>query len=386
MYTVITKSIGEFILNNTDKTDHEIGRIFNINPYTVRGFRQRNGVFKPKNADFDKEEFIKIYTEQGKIYAGKYFHLSRSTVRKYAKQFGVYTNERILTPEQELEIVNRYETDKTSMLASEYGCSESKISQVWTKHNLRGKERRVYAFENQRYFQNIDSSDKAYYLGFIASDGCVARPKKYGHYDKQDILRITISRDDDYILQKFNELVKTDKPLMYRGKYVSLELSSNQMVEDVRNHGLDFRKTYGNTIADVPREYMPDFIRGYIDGDGSIRAVDESYSDINVSISGFESNMRKISEYLLSVNILSGFTVDKRTVNQSDGDRFGTLIIQNKTQKYSLLKLIYKNANGIYLTRKSDIAFEFIKYIEQSENTRDKQIVIYYNNAVQSKC
>ena len=52
---------------------------------------------------------------------------------------------------------------------------------------------------NERYFEKIDNNNKAYWLGFIAADGCVSN-KKGGRY-----LYIELSRKDRDHLEKFKE-------------------------------------------------------------------------------------------------------------------------------------------------------------------------------------
>ena len=44
------------------------------------------------------------------------------------------------------------------------------------KEVLRTRPKSRYSL-NERYFQNIDNSNKAYWLGFIAADGCVVNEK-----------------------------------------------------------------------------------------------------------------------------------------------------------------------------------------------------------------
>ena len=44
--------------------------------------------------------------------------------------------------------------------------------------------------------------------------------------------------------------------------------------------------------------------------------------------------------------------------------------------------MLYYNVDGLYLIRKKNNADKIIQQIEESDNVRDKQIVIYYKNAV----
>lgn len=304
------------------------------------------------------------------------YGVDRHAITDYAKELGIYIERsELLTEEQKQEIIDSYYESSASNLANKYGVSTSRISQIWWKAGLIGKTSRTYYLDEQ-YFSRIDSPDKAYFLGFIGSDGCIFYPKQK---NKQNIVRITIQKGDIKVLELFKKVLNTDKPIYEDELYCSFEISSNKICEDLFNMGLEKRKTYGNTIAKISDDFMPHLIRGYFDGDGSITSDNDSISDVSVGISGFKKNMDTISEYLLGRNILSGFTCDKR--NECD-DPFGSLVLSNRMQKYCFLKLIYDNCGEFYMDRKYELAQKFINYVETSENNRDKQIVIYYKYAV----
>lgn len=236
----------------------------------------------------------------------------------------------------------------------------------------------IYTIKN--YFEKIDTSDKAYFLGFIGSDGCIYTPKIK---NKQKIIKITIQKEDIKILHLFNSVLESNKPISEsKNKYVSLEISSDKLANDLHKLGLDSNKTYNNTIAIVDNEYMPHLIRGYFDGDGSIH-YNEELSKSGISIAGYKRNMNKIISYLDGRNIFTTFAMDKRKYNSPTDDSFGCISFPNKTSEYCFLKLIYENCGIYYMDRKYDLAQKFINRIETSKNIRDKQIVAYYNNAVQ---
>ena len=147
------------------------------------------------------------------------------------------------------------------------------------------------------------------------------------------------------------------------------------------NLNLKPRKTYSNTIANINDVLMPHLIRGYLDGDGSIRK--NTSSDVDISITGYYDNLNKIETFLAKHNIFSTFVVDNRKYHDAETGVFGQLTIPNRYAKYAFLKLIYNECGEYYLDRKHNIAFDFIDYIESSENIRDKQVKIYYDYAVQ---
>lgn len=348
---------------------------------TVRSFRRcRNITFPKTKLNISEDEFINKYNELKSQQAmAEFYKVDRHTINGFAKKISfddtIYKRQK-LTENEIQYIIDNYNNKSSTLIAKELNITESAVSGVWFRNNLRGKDSRSYYLLNERYFETIDSQDKAYFLGFIAADGCIHKHTN----NRQDVLRFQIRHEDVKILEILKQQLNTNKPISYIGEYVSLEISSNLLVNDIKDKGLGYRKTYGNTIANIDSKYMPAFIRGYFDGDGSI-----SYNNsLSLSIVGYESNMRKIMEYLESQNILSSFTVDKRQYNKNEyDDVFGSITITNNNMAYSLIKLMYKDSSEFYMNRKKEIADMFIKHIEESENIRDKQIVIYYKYAVQ---
>lgn len=329
------------------------------------------------------EDFKNKYKElKSEKKMAEFYGVDRHVISDYCKKIdfddSIYKRKK-LTEKQIQYIVDNYNNKSEKIIAKELEITEYAVSGVWHRHNLKGKTRRVYSLLNEDYFEKINSQDKAYFLGFIGADGCLYSPKED---KKQKILRIEIHKQDIEILEIFKEYLQTDKPICHTGDYVGLEISSDKIYQDIEKLGLSDRKTYGNTIANVPECYMPALIRGYFDGDGNIGNNQKILSS-SVSIAGYHTNLQKIQEFLEKRNIYSSFVSDSRKNTSLNGSDFGSLCLVNKTAKYSFLKLIYQGANEVYLKRKFNRSMNFIKEIENSKEIRDKQIINYYTYAVQ---
>lgn len=135
---------------------------------------------------------------------------------------------------------------------------------------------------NDNYFKKINSEDKAYFLGLIATDGSLSSDLKD---EKRRKLSIHLKAEDVHILKKFKKFLRTKKKLYYAGvkyygkkdtksnpKYI-LEISSKKIHADLTKLGLTPNKTkllkYPNYKI-VPKNLMRHYIRGAFDGDGSI--------------------------------------------------------------------------------------------------------------------
>lgn len=388
----ITKEQIDIIMKEPYQSSTKLSKELNIPASTIRGYRNKNNVFT-KNIFIPppNEEFIALYEQLKSSRAvARYYNTNHKTVLEHAHKIG-YEPEQfdcrnirktLLDDEQIQEIIDSYDVKTSTYLANKFKVSNNLIAKIWKENNKIDKLRNKYSI-NHDYFSIIDSPQKAYFLGFIGADGCLY-DKNEKQEGSQNIIRICIQSEDEKFLKLFKEETSCDKPIIYtkNNRYSSVEIVSQKMYEDIYNLGLKPRKTYSNTIAEIPEKLFPHLIRGYFDGDGCIHK--DTISDVRISISGYKTNMEKIQRYLFSRHIFSSFTVDKRKYTKNENnDDFGALVITNRISKYCFLKLIYENSNGFYLDRKFNIANNFINYIEKSENTRDKQIKIYYDYAVQ---
>ena len=68
---------------------------------------------------------------------------------------------------------------------------------------------------DEYYFDNINSEAKAYFLGFIITDGNVFIPKDN---NRQASISITQKSEDDYILKKFKEEIQTNTAIVHDGR------------------------------------------------------------------------------------------------------------------------------------------------------------------------
>lgn len=127
-----------------------------------------------------------------------------------------------------------------------------------------------YLFDDN-YFEKIDSEDKSYFLGWIASDGHISGNR----------ISISIHEKDIDILHLLKDLICKDLPI-YRCKsnMATLSIASKKMATDVCKH---LKIQYGkkSNIVQFPEiedKYKRHFIRGYFDGDGHVSSPNKTVS------------------------------------------------------------------------------------------------------------
>jgi intein-encoded DNA endonuclease-like protein len=175
-----------------------------------------------------------------------------------------------------------YVSGETSMeriqqILHKYNISYASLFNSIKRYNLEYNKtygRRV--FFNEDYFANINSEDKAYWLGFIFADGNVK--KTSSKCDKVNRLTIGISIKDQQHLEKFKSTIGHTGELYiehHKKSYSTtpicyLHCNSIKMCEDLAKLNCLPSKTGYSNLPNIPQELLRHFIRGYFDGDGSI--------------------------------------------------------------------------------------------------------------------
>ena len=299
----------------------------------------------------------------------------KNTILKYAKEIG-YKNQLTATLDenQKKEIISQYNIKTSVELAKEYNVSRGQITKLWYDNDLIGKDKHTYPFD-YKYFERIDSDDKAYFLGFLAADGNVFQRE---NKKSQAIIRLSLQKNDRTILEMFKFYINSDKPLhistrqcSYISYIYSLELVSSKMALDLEKYNIKPNKTYDYEIVDLGKKYMSHFFRGYFDGDGCITCKNNAFhtpSQYNISIAGFEHNLLQMQNYLSEKeNIQSVIILDNREEKHNKFNMpFGNLVFTNINEKYKFLEYIYQNKQDIYLPRKRYLAECFINAIKKN--------------------
>jgi hypothetical protein len=122
---------------------------------------------------------------------------------------------------------------------------------------------------NRNYFENIDTEEKAYWLGFIIADGCISKNQVIINLQHGDI---------GHLVKLQYAIAGTQEPHIYEGvsfgkkhKFAKIAVSSTKMVKDFKKHGVSHRKSkYGFQLWQGPNHLLQHYYRGLFDGDGWI--------------------------------------------------------------------------------------------------------------------
>ena len=123
---------------------------------------------------------------------------------------------------------------------------------------------------NDILFDVIDTEEKAYWLGFIYADGCLSEDSRVG-FNLQPT-------DINHLIKFSNFLECKRKPEIYIrpdnfSKRAQFAFRSKYMYQSLIKLGLHQRKSLNLSFPSkeqIPDKFLYDFIRGYVDGDGSL--------------------------------------------------------------------------------------------------------------------
>lgn len=185
-------------------------------------------------------------------------------------------NIRTFKEEIEKDICKLYQEEEQTLtfISRMYHCRIEAIKNVLEKYEIPIKRRGLSKNRNMQedFFDIIDSEEKAYFLGLMFSDGNVTLDKN-GKRNPQIRLQLKIS--DIHILQDFRTLLNMHSNLTYdkrKGKESAcLSFRSKHMADTLSKYGIIPNKTYlTKHLPEVPELFLKHFLRGLLDGDGSI--------------------------------------------------------------------------------------------------------------------
>lgn len=268
------------------------------------------------------------------------------------------------------EILQKYDNGQSiTSLNKEY--HTTKVRDLLIENNRQvpesrkgiGWKKRKYSL-NENYFQELDSKDKAYFLGFIYADGFITKRSQ-----GQNILGLTLAEIEP--IDKFKKYIQTDKKVGYYKKTNSysdksyeykLALISDKLVSDIEKLGVVERKSLTLTFPELREDLIPHFIRGYFDGDGSVFLHKDSrkeYSSnryLGINICGTKEFLTALSKHLPFIE--EGQCIYKE--NRKETNCWNLKMISN-IRSLELYHYMYNDCDDLYLSRKKEKFENFIK-------------------------
>lgn len=214
---------------------------------------------------------------------------------------------------------------------------------------------------NDSVFSNEDDIS-FYLLGLFITDGNISL-KPNSDYGEASITSIDLE-----VLEKIRALVKSDLLLAKKkdSNCYRLRINNKPIVDWLRKFGVVPNKTIIVEFPNIPKVYLPDLIRGLIDGDGSIGCYNNKpmirFDSASLSL------ITGVSNVLKDWNLSNKIVITKPVDSMLNGRPIKTTtpmyrIALDGLKAYKLLKIIYKN-NRLSILRKRVIAESIISNLE----------------------
>lgn len=295
------KSISQIVREN-NITYCKVQKILRENNITIRGGRKKKTLTEEQLKQFQQ------YRNNGVTYKelSKIFNLDKATLERIAKE------QNIIRPNQ-----NRI-------------------------------NKRILS----NYFSNIDTPEKAYWLGLLITDGSVDSYK--GHYR----IRLQLQAQDKEILEKFQKCLQLDSKIIENkreGKHAfSVQFNDKQIFQDLANYNIVPNKTYlikNLPLDKIPQAFLKDYARGLLDGDGCITFSSDKTTDVSINFTSYYQSIVKDFQFLID-NLIGKQQHNKNIYTTAWHTQW-----RGKQQVLKILDILYKDST-IYLQRK------YNKYLE----------------------
>lgn len=256
---------------------------------------------------------------------------------------------KIFSQDEIQSIIDLYLNYNTlQFIGEQFNVDRSVIRRILIENNIELRRTTSKYHCNTMIFSKIDTSEKAYWLGFFAADGINYRRATNA------TIGLNLHRKDRAHLEKFREFCNSDSVIV---DYIATEgysnntpmskliLYSTQISDDLTKHGVPPRKSLILQPPNIDEQYYLSFICGYFDGDGSISKSSQS-NNYNLTICGTQEILNWINDILKITNHLEQ-RID--TTKNSYYIRCG-----GTNKPYNILKKLYSSCT-CHLDRKYEL-------------------------------
>ena len=246
----------------------------------------------------------------------KEYGFERHNYGRWLEQNGYRTrrksSKRVIIPDSQLVEAYKLITEQNyslQQIAKAFGYSQKTLAnRLWEKYQFKtlpNGKRPV----NDHYFDSIDTAEKAYWLGFLLTDGTVSDNHR---------IEFCLQDQDKYAVENFRKAIVSKHDIckkVVRG-FINWRISfcSKPMAESLTALGCWPRKTYNKILPIIDQKLYSHFVRGYVDGNGSIHLSHCNSLTVQIT-TGSHIFAQQLQELLYQYDIVCYIRQDRRTSN-----------------------------------------------------------------------
>ena len=308
-------------------------------------------------------------TERDKKIIELYLNHPEITTQQIAEQFGISiaTISRIarinnlprrsgnsgtkLNNKQIEEIKSKYSNSIPLItLQKEYNISYDRIKNIIKDCENISASKRLNPNLIENYFENIDSYNKAYWLGWLLSDGAITYQPEKSKFQ----LELTIKKEDEKILHLLEQdLGVQNKVYNSQENYKRFSLGSKKIVTDLVKLGIKQNKSFTVKVPKFDKQFNSAFLRGLFDGDGGFTVYTRTSGQkcAELSFCGNENVITWVLKTLLE---------DIPSLTKNSITKEGSIKRIRWSSKKDIILIrdyLYNNHNNHYLSRKYNLIY-----------------------------
>ena len=169
------------------------------------------------------------------------------------------------------KLIEMKKTMSIPEMANKIGCTKTVLRKWLIRYEIKIEPRQKYEI-NENFFKTI-TNESAYVLGLIASDGCIIKRHNKQHGNEQSFV---ITSTDTEIVETAKNLMKSTHKIVEqdqlgygRKRIYHFRVYNKNIVSDLEKLGIHERKSLTIKFPEIDIKYVPDFMRGFHDGNGS---------------------------------------------------------------------------------------------------------------------
>lgn len=270
-----------------------------------------------------------------------------------------------------IEIINLYNKGKSALhICTSFKTGKKRILNILRENDVKIRDNgsvRKYTLD-EKYFEKIDTPEKAQILGFLMADGCM-----YAR-ERTKYLQIQLSKKDMDYLEFIKRELNTNKPLVFkasksfispsnnkeyiRAESLCLTICSSKIFDDCYTMGITPNKSFNIIyLPKIETQYINSFILGFFEGDGNI------YHNKKHRVARFNILCQEnIGEAIIDIiKEEIGIEMKKRFwMNTTANIPLYYIETQRKKELKKLFEWLYRDTS-FYMGRKHDIFKEICK-------------------------
>lgn len=196
---------------------------------------------------------------------------------------------------------------------------------------------------NEDYFEEINSNEKSYWLGFLAADG----------YINKNELILELQESDMEHLIKFRNVISPElnvRKVVHHHKekdfvHYRVSFRSGRTIENLNKQGVFQNKSLSLSPPNLEKQYVPYWILGYMDGDGCLF---KAKNRLKINFTGTKEVLVWIKEFFNSNNqIVQAHRCESNTFSFTLEVDLTDLFLRDV--KYETLDYVLNRKKSIYI-------------------------------------